>query len=410
MSACWSSAADGGPLPPLALVWANCHGGFFLGWVVLAAYGVEALLLRRDRRRLWLAAACAIAASGINPNGFGVVATLFAYRRSPMTANLIEWRPASLWGPPYALDILLYAAALALLLSWRRVRPAHWMLFAAFAAATLMAFRNAPLIAFLAPVLIAAYFPLRFRVPGWLAWAPPVLAAAAVTAVLAEGRPQLRVAEWPLPAGAADYLAAHPPAGPIFNTYEQGGYLIWRLAPGTRVFIDGRSLSETVYRDYQQILFNAGSASDQVTGPRAELLDRYGVQTVVMNTMDFVTGAMYPLALGLANPIGTEWQLVYDDSQAVIFQRRPPSGSALLSNKLGRVLRHMDRECEAYIESAPDYPLCARTLARYWMRNQSPGEARRMLLLYLAHAPRRDEEAEGWLREVNGAPVPGRAR
>jgi hypothetical protein len=25
-------------LPPLALVWANCHGGFFMGWVVLLAY------------------------------------------------------------------------------------------------------------------------------------------------------------------------------------------------------------------------------------------------------------------------------------------------------------------------------------------------------------------------------------
>jgi hypothetical protein len=166
------------------------------------------------------------------------------------------------------------------------------------------------------------------------------------------------------------------------------------------VFIDGRSLSDTVYRDYNRILFNAGSVSDQISGPRAELLDRYGVQVVVMNTIDYVSGAMYPLAMALSNPIGTDWQLVYDDSQAVIFLRRPPPGISVLSNKLGRMLRHLDRECAAYIENAPDSPWCARTLAEYWLRNQQTDAARGMLELYLAHAPRRDEWAERALREL----------
>jgi hypothetical protein len=44
-----------------------------------------------------------------------------------------------------------------------------------------------------------------------------------------------------------------------------------------------------------------------------------------MNTMDYVSGALYPLALALANPVSTEWELVYDDSQAVVFLRRPPA-------------------------------------------------------------------------------------
>src|SRR5581483_1141665 len=34
-------------LPVLALVWANCHGGFFLGWVVLGAYAAGATIRRR---------------------------------------------------------------------------------------------------------------------------------------------------------------------------------------------------------------------------------------------------------------------------------------------------------------------------------------------------------------------------
>ena len=404
-------------IPPLALLWSNCHGGFLLGWVVLIAYCAETIPLRpraawpRDSRRLWLVTACAIAASGINPNGFGVLSTVLAYRRSPMTANLIEWQPPALWGPPYGFDILLYAAALVLVLAWRKVRAAHWMLFAAFAAASLAAFRNIALIGFLAPVLIAAYFPLRIQAPKALAWAPPILAAAGLAAVLAQGRyPQLRVAEWTIPKGAADYLLEHHVTGPMFNTYEQGGYLIWRLWPQERVFIDGRSLSEAVYRDYNQILFNRGSYADQVAGPREELLNRYGVQVVVMNTMDYVSGALYPLAIALANPISTEWEMVYDDSQAVVFLRRPPPGTPVLSNNLGRVLRHLDRECAAYIENSPATPLCAQTLARYWMGNQVRDSARRMLLLYLAHARRRDEQAERMLRDLDAGTTPSGAR
>jgi hypothetical protein len=404
-------------LPPVALAWANCHGGFPLGWVVLLAYCAGTLPFlpgvtwTRESRRLWLVTACAIAASGVNPNGFGVVSTMIAYRRSAMTASLIEWQPPSLWGAPHGYDILLYAAALALVLSWRKVRLEHWILFAAFAAASLTAFRNIPLIGFLAPVLIAGYFPFRVQLPAALRWAPTVLAMASVAAVVAQGRSlQFRPAEWTLPAGAADYLAAHHVTGPIFNTYEQGGYLIWKLGPHARVFIDGRSLSEAVYKDYNQILFNTGSAADQVTGPREELLNRYGIQAVVMNTMDYVSGALYPLAIALANPISTEWALVYEDAQAVVFVRQPPPGSSALSNKLGRVLRHLNRECEAYIENSPDTPLCARTLADYWSRNQARDAARRMLLLYRSHAKHPDEGVERALRELDAAPPSSNGR
>ena len=36
-------------LPPLALLWSNCHGGFLLGWVALLAYCAETVPLRPAR-------------------------------------------------------------------------------------------------------------------------------------------------------------------------------------------------------------------------------------------------------------------------------------------------------------------------------------------------------------------------
>lgn len=394
-------------LVPLSLLWANCHGGFFMGWVVLLAYCGGAVF-ERDRVRLWIVAVCSIAISGLNPNGYGVVSTLFGYRRSQMQKNLIEWHAPYLWGPPYAFDILLYASALVLVLNWRKVRMAHWFLYAAFAGASLLAFRNILLIGFLAPVLIAAYF--RPQLPKVnLAWAVPVALFIGIAVGIERGSFfQFRVAEWKIPAGAADYLAANHVTAPLFNTYEEGGYLIWKLWPQERVFTDGRALSESVNHDYRQILYNMDSAVDQMIGPRAELLDRYGVQVVTMNTLEYVSGAVYPLALALARPENADWQLVFDDTQALVFLRRPPAGTPVYPDKLQRVLQHMDTECAAYIEHSPGTPMCARTLADYWLRNGLKDRGREMLRLYLAHAPERDPEAERVWKQIEGGPLPQR--
>ncbi len=128
---------------------------------------------------------------------------------------------------------------------------------------------------------------------------------------------------------------------------------------------------------------------------------------MVMNSLDYFSGAMYPLALALANPSSTEWQLVYDDSQDLIFVRGLQSSAPAFSDKLRRVLNHMDTECTTYIEHSPSTPLCARTLADYWLRNGVKDRARRMLVLYLSHAHRKDPQAERALEQLGGT-VPSR--
>ncbi len=404
-------------LPALALVWANCHGGFFLAWVVLLAYCAESIpifarwnfvklraMSAAERRRLWLGTACAIAASGINPSGFGVVSTLLSYRQSPMTANLIEWHPPYKWGEPYAFDLLLYAAALALIVSWRKVWLTDWLLFAAFATAALLAFRNIMLIGVLAPILIASYFPFRFRVPRLAVWAVPALLGIVLATGVARGSFfQPRAAMWKFPAGAADYLITNHVPGPLFNTYEHGGYLIWRLWPQYKVFIDGRAISESTNKDYQQMLYNLGATVDQVTGPRAELLDRYGIQAVVMNTFEYNTGGIYALAMALAKAPSSDWQLAYDDAQTLIFLRHPPAGTPVFADKVQRVLDHLDTECTVNIQHSPLAYLCARTMGDYWMRAGDMRRARGMLQLYLDHAIYKDPVVEAALRQMGGA-------
>lgn len=395
-------------LPPLALFWANCHGGFFLGWIVAGAYSAEAAVLSlrkrpvEDARRIWLASAAAVAISALNPNGFRVLETLFRYRNSYLTSTLIEWMPPSLWGPPYAFVLLLYAAALILLLAWRKVRISDWLLFAAFAAAALSAYRNTMLIGIVAPVLIAAWFPWRFRLPADR-FAGPVailmLLLGLIAGVVRGGFFELRAALWKYPSGACDFLQSHAISGPIFNTYEYGGYLIWRLWPQQRVFVDGRALNESVYRDYQSILNNAGSPANMLGDDCRRLLDHYGVRVIVINTFEYVTGNFYALPLALSNPATTDWKLIYEDPQSLIFVRDLAPNVPELE-KARRNIDHMEAECTLHIGNDPAYPLCARTLGDLSLRAGDKERALRMLGLYLAHAGQRDPSAEQALRNL----------
>ncbi|HEY1221270.1 MAG: hypothetical protein ABSE42_09605 [Bryobacteraceae bacterium] len=372
-------------LPALSLVWANCHGGFFLGWVVVGAYTAEALLRRTDMRR-WLAASLAtIAVSGANPNGFGAIEAILRYRRSPLQASLIEWSPASLWGSPYVFDLLLYAAVLAMILSWRRVRPADWLMAAAFVAASLTAFRNEMLVGVLAPILIADYFPWKRPLPRVVRYAALAALAAGLVWGAGAGRFfQLRAAEWRFPVDAVQFLREHGIRGPLFNTYEYGGYLIWRGEP---VFIDGRALSEQVFQDYRAIL-----GSPPGDPARGQTLERYGVTAIVANGFEYNSGTLYPLVPALMSPGETGWYLIYEDPQALIFVRDLPPGVAALP--AGRVDLHLENECKLHVERDPEFSLCARTLADLYMRAGDRERARRWLRFYLDHPYGDDPEAQ----------------
>lgn len=364
-------------LPPLALIWANCHGGFFLGWLICGAYCVDALLRRApDWKPVLGFSAAAVLMSAINPNGFRVVTTLVSYRQSPMTATLIEWSRPGLWGEPYAFFVLLYGAAAVLAICWRRVRISDWLLFVAFAAASLAAYRNLPLIGLLAPILIATYLPWKRPLPALAQYA----AAAALAAGLAWGIVdgaffQLRAAEWRFPSGAAAFLRDHPGSAHLFNTYEDGGYLIWRGLP---VFIDGRSLSENVFQDYRLVM-----GTPPGDPRRDSTLAHYGVDAIALNGFEYNSGIIYPVALALAEPAESDWKLVYDDPAAMVFLRNPPPGIPALDKS--RILDHLEAECALHVARDPEFSLCARTLGDVFLRLGDRARARRNLALYLDH-------------------------
>src|SRR5205807_839134 len=136
-------------------------------------------------------------------------------------------------------NLLVFLTAAVLLWAWRKVRVVDWLLFAALGGASAMALRNTILIGFIGPILIATYLPAwKRRVPVVLEYGTALLLLAAIGQTLANGESfQLRMANELYPVEATDFLVSHHVTGRLFNTYEQGGYLMWRLWPQASVFI-----------------------------------------------------------------------------------------------------------------------------------------------------------------------------
>lgn len=385
-------------LPAIALVWANCHGGFFLQWIAVGAYAAEGRFMP-GKRALWMVLAACMLASGINPNGYRVLQVLGYFRSSFLQSKLLEWQTPALW-PLTWFSALLLTAAAVLIWAWRRVRIADWLLFAAFAAAGLTAQRNIFLIAFCAPVMLATYIPWKRTVPAVATYAAAAVLLATLSVSLAHGEAfQLRAAEWRFPAGACDFLVAHGVRAPLFNTYEMGGYLMWRLWPQEKIFIDGRALSESVFNDYARILYNHSNADGGPTGQ--ELLDRYNVQVIVMNGFEYSEGLAYNLMLSLSAP-QPKWKLVYSDPAGVVFMREPPPGVAPLPN--AAVFNHLEAECALHIEREPKYTLCARAMGQIFARVKDMPRARKWLAYYLSLPHPRDPEAAAAYQQMLAIP------
>jgi tetratricopeptide (TPR) repeat protein len=384
-------------LPAIFLIWANCHGGFFVGWLVCGAYGCEALIRRLrgkpvpDERRLWLVVAISLLASGLNPNGFRVIQVLSLYRSSGIQTNNLEWQRPMFWQPGMY-SFLLFGSLLVLLLAHRRTRPVDWLLFLGFAALSLLAVRNTIFVGLVAPVMMATYL------PKWRAVPVIALLLAAATLLIADILPAaksgnvfaLRLAEWQLPSGAADFIQAHQIRDRMFNSYEAGGYLIWRLWPLQRDFIDGRGLSEEAYADYKRILYGnfAGDSGSE------RLLQKYGIQMLVMEGFDYLSGQVYPLPVELVDSHQAEWKLVHADSKSVTFMRHPARGVDELLNSRERLLESLERQCDEHIRRDPLRPRCAFGLGELYAHRGNVDKAGHWLSYYLERRRGPDPEAE----------------
>lgn len=115
-------------------------------------------------------------------------------------------------------------------------------------------------------------------------------------------------------AGAADFFLREHLAGPIFNDYDIGGYLIYYLFPGERVFTDNRPEA------YPASFFDEVYVPMQENEEKwREGLARFGFNAIIFYWHDLTPWAQNFLMHRIADDA---WAPVYVDDAAIVFLRR----------------------------------------------------------------------------------------
>jgi hypothetical protein len=338
-------------LPGAMVLWANLHGGFLVGLLLIATY-LGADILRwlggtreiatgaaRSVRRLLPVALITLAATCVNPVGPALLGHVFGWFGNTLLINLTqEYTSPNFHQAPvrgFAAMILVAVACVA----WSRRRPAlhEGLLLLGFLYLALFSSRNVPLFAIVvAPILARQLAAMALpggrlgkrveRVAAWLGHRDHVLAhidarsrfhlwpvavllgLAALAFVQRDAGAPLGVRFDPArqPVAAVAYLKAHPQPGHMFNNFIWGGYVLHELWPAQRVFIDGQTdfYGEALTQEYLDV-------QDVKPGWR-DVLDRYDVQWILFPS----DSALEQVLIASGN-----WDTVYRDSMAVILTR-----------------------------------------------------------------------------------------
>jgi len=320
-------------LAALMLFWVNLHGAFLVGFIILGAYWLGAVVecirptetvsrptARRKIVILTLVGLLALAVSLLNPNGWHLHQHNLQFMRSSyLTGLLLEHRPIDLQSPD-ALGFLVWLAAVIAALAVRqrpRLPASAVILVAGWTYLALHSVRNIPLMALVTAPIVASSFSacvcgrwreLSLRLGavnaasnGWVA-----VAVAALIAIVWVPRPtSIPPDRWPV--DAVKFIQQHPEqfAGNMLNQHVWGGYLMW-VMPEHKVFVDGRTdfYGEPFIRNFLDMT--------QLRPGWREKLDASRVSWTLLTTD-------HPLTQALA--LLPDWRLAYSDPLATIYLR-----------------------------------------------------------------------------------------
>lgn len=329
-------------IPPLFLLWLNLHGGFALGPALLLAYAGGIILetafgdspwpeARPILFRVSLLVVVCLLLVPLNPSGTQLYLYPFdTLRSSGMRSFIAEWHSPDFHQTMYRPLLLLWLLLLAafaghrLRLKLRLLAPLLLTVLAALDAA-----RHVPIFVLLAIPALAAALPVtrsfetlvsRNSRRGSLSWGRFqlvfngtlvfLMAAFAVGQWISLAHSQkAREAEL-FPRRAVAFLQSGDYPRDVFVYYDWGGYVIWKLYPTYRVFVDGRA---DLYGD---TLLNQSmnTVLDLHTGWR-DILDRRNIEAILVPPSCAVAQAL------LLDP---DWRAEFSDAKAIIlFKRRP---------------------------------------------------------------------------------------
>jgi len=342
-------------LPALMLLWVNLHGGFVMGFALLAAYlagGTVEYFADRERRgqiknslkRLSTVSLLSLGASFVNPYGYHLHLHVYRYLSDRFLMDRIsEFLSPDFHGAPQqCFAVLLLVTIVALASVPRRPDATRLLVILIAAYSGLYATRNLPTSSLLITLIVAPMTSETItdaesnaNLAGWLrtffsrlisfgsrmrnlelalgghVWLVLVFVLG-LWACLHQGRVgstrfiNAYFDDKRFPVQAAEVIAQRDIREPIFSLDYWGGYLIYRLYPQIKVVVDDRHdlYGDEFFKNYLQVVL--------VQPGWEEVLDQQRVNWVLM-----------PAEGSLANRLRLtpEWSLVHEDKTAALFHR-----------------------------------------------------------------------------------------
>lgn len=334
-------------LPLAYLLWANLHGSFVMGLVILAvcAAGQAWTVFSAQRdlsktlrdlscARMAAAVGLAIAGASVNPLGPQMLIAVLGFGKHAALADISEWRSLTMQTMTFGLfAVSLVAALAAFKLAPRRWELSDILLLAVFALATVSAMR---MLAWWAAVWPWAVLP--YAVSAWQRKFPATdepatphamrtllavgfvfmtLLLAPATNELIHGRSRQvgQAASAGTPIYVADEIARRNLQGAFYSPMDWADYLVWQQPEGFRplVYTHVHLLSPDAWRDAQQL---GAGASDWL-----KLADAHGLRYLVISKerQKRLGGLVYRYS-GHKN---SRASILYQDDRCLLVELRP---------------------------------------------------------------------------------------
>jgi len=338
-------------VPPFFLIWANLHGGFASGLMILLFVKAVGFF---GKRKVNTTDLIVIAASFIftlaNPYGKGAWLEVWSsISDSSLRWSINEWMPA-FFSMNFPLLVYIALSSSLIVRYKRKFAPEELALFFIFLLQGILSTRHIPLwIIISAPVLSSSlgyfYYEVskdkialsRFAVSYRYLFIVVLFLFMLQLILSMSGSKKLSESSY-YPREAINYLRSNETSGELFSNYNWGGYLIWKY-PEKKVYIDGRmpswrwdgapeKESGAAYDEYKNIL--TGESDYRL------VFEKYGVDSVLWfaprqpSAYGLITKKLENLLL---RPEKEEefdfidklkedgWLVVYQDDIAVVYRK-----------------------------------------------------------------------------------------
>ncbi len=269
----------------IMIIWVNSHGAFITG---LAFIGIDLLgqfissinskSINKNIHQLKNSIMVFLIACGvllINPTGFQILGTVFNFLQNRyLTSQTLEYQPPNLFAPSFIpFTIFLFICAYYLFRFRKRIILVDALQLIVWCIFGIISARNIPLAIIVGLPILSAYYGMKNNVNTLIddekttssrnkyinsrltiGISLPVLISIAVLVLVLKGPGMIQRNEFlptKFPVKAVDYITTHPIEGNMFNEFTWGGYLLYRLWPEQKVFIDGQT-------DFYGEYFNPG--------------------------------------------------------------------------------------------------------------------------------------------------------